>query len=169
MVLTVGTSSQDTEGADMGQPVVHFEIIGTDPAKLRSYYGDLFGWKFDTSGPVSEAVSEPGNYGFIDPSVSSGGVGIPGGVGGGAGFAAQVTFYVGVPDVEAALQRAESLGGRAGWAVPGAGDEPRGRPLHRPGGPPDRRRRHGVAVRIAGRDPHAVRHDPFPSAVVSPA
>ncbi|MFC5924206.1 VOC family protein [Micromonospora vulcania] len=95
----------------MGQPVVHFEIIGTDPAKLRSYYGDLFGWKFDTSGPVSEAVSEPGNYGFIDPSVSSGGVGIPGGVGGGAGFAAQVTFYVGVPDVEAALQRAESLGG----------------------------------------------------------
>ena len=30
----------------MGQPVVHFEVIGQDPDKLRSYYGELFGWKF---------------------------------------------------------------------------------------------------------------------------
>ena len=29
----------------MGQPVVHFEIIGKDPEKLRSYYGDLFWWE----------------------------------------------------------------------------------------------------------------------------
>jgi predicted enzyme related to lactoylglutathione lyase len=43
----------------MGQPVVHFEIIGTEPAKLRGYYGKLFGWEFDTSSPVAEAVSEP--------------------------------------------------------------------------------------------------------------
>ena len=28
----------------MGQPVVHFEVIGKDPDALRSYYGDLFGW-----------------------------------------------------------------------------------------------------------------------------
>jgi hypothetical protein len=34
----------------MGQPVVHFEIIGKDPARLRGYYGELFGWEFDTSG-----------------------------------------------------------------------------------------------------------------------
>jgi predicted enzyme related to lactoylglutathione lyase len=93
----------------MGQPVVHFEIVGNDPAKLRSYYGDLFGWEFDTSGPVSQAVSEPGNYGFVSPG---NGVGIPGGVGGGAGYDGHVVFYVGVPDVEAALQKAESLGGK---------------------------------------------------------
>ena len=36
----------------MGQPVVHFEVIGTDPNKLRGYYGELFGWEYDTSGPV---------------------------------------------------------------------------------------------------------------------
>ena len=30
----------------MGQPVVHFEVIGKDPDKLRSYFGELFGWKF---------------------------------------------------------------------------------------------------------------------------
>lgn len=89
----------------MAQPVVHFEIIGTDPAKLRDYYGQLFGWGFDTSGPVAASVSAAGEYGFTETG------GIPGGVGGGAGFAPHVVFYVGVPDVAAALREAERLGG----------------------------------------------------------
>jgi hypothetical protein len=90
----------------MAQPVVHFEIIGRDPGKLRGYYGDLFGWEFDTGGPVAPSVSRPGEYGFAETP------GIPGGVGGGAGHDPHIVFYVGVPDVEAALRRAESLGGR---------------------------------------------------------
>ena len=93
----------------MGQPVVHFEIIGSDPPELRDYYGKLFGWSFDTGGPVAAPVSEAGNYGFVDPA--SDGTGIPGGVGGGAGYRGHVIFYVGVPDVEAALDKAEKLGG----------------------------------------------------------
>jgi hypothetical protein len=68
----------------MGLPVVHFEIIGTNPDGLRSYYGELFGWEFDTSSLVSAAVSEPANYGFVAPETTSNGIGIPGGVGGGA-------------------------------------------------------------------------------------
>jgi uncharacterized protein len=95
----------------MGHPVVHFEIIGADPAKLRGYYGALFGWEFDTSSPVSEAVSEPTNYGFVGGNTTGDGAGIPGGVGGGKDYPPHVIFYVGVPDVEAALQKAESLGG----------------------------------------------------------
>ena len=95
----------------MGQPVVHFEIIGKDPAGLRSYYGELFGWDFDTSARVAEAVSEPDNYGFVNRISTSDGTGIPGGVGGGAAYQGHVVFYIGVPDVEAALQQAESLGG----------------------------------------------------------
>jgi uncharacterized protein len=95
----------------MGQPVVHFEIIGNDPERLRRYYRELFGWQFDTGGPVSEAVSQAGNYGFVDRNTTSDGVGIPGGVGGGPGYDGHVIFYVGVPDVEAALQQAERLGG----------------------------------------------------------
>jgi predicted enzyme related to lactoylglutathione lyase len=95
----------------MGQPVVHFEIIGNDPGKLREYYGDLFGWEFDTTARIAEAVSQPGNYGFVDGNTTSDGVGIPGGVGGGTGYDCHVTFYVSVPDVEAALQQAERLGG----------------------------------------------------------
>ena len=96
----------------MGQPVVHFEIIGNDPAGLRDYYGNLFGWEFDTSGPVVPAVSPKGEYGFTDPTASNDGPGIPGGVGGGAGYDRHVVFYVGVPEVEAALQKAERLGGK---------------------------------------------------------
>ena len=96
----------------MGQPVVHFEIIEKGPARLRSYFGELFGWQFDLNSPVAEAVSEPANYGFVEHDPASGGAGIPGGVGGGAGYEGHVLFYVGVPDVEAALQKAESLGGK---------------------------------------------------------
>jgi predicted enzyme related to lactoylglutathione lyase len=101
-----------TERERMQNPVVHFEIIGKEPKKLRSYYGDLFGWVFDTSGPVSPAVSRPGDYGFVDHDAANEGVGIPGGVGGGPGYDARVLFYVGVPDVEEALRKAESLGGK---------------------------------------------------------
>ncbi|MET8526497.1 VOC family protein [Micromonospora sp. NPDC005172] len=89
----------------MAQPVVHFEIIGTDPTKLRGYYGQLFGWRFDTGGSVAPSISAAGDYGFAELD------GVPGGIGGGTGFDPHVVFYVGVPDVEAALQQAERLGG----------------------------------------------------------
>jgi uncharacterized protein len=95
----------------MGLPVVHFEVIGKDPERLRGYYSELFEWEFDTSAPVSEEVSEPTNYGFVNRNTTADGTGIPGGVGGGRGYGSHVIFYVGVPDVEAALQKAESLGG----------------------------------------------------------
>jgi predicted enzyme related to lactoylglutathione lyase len=95
----------------MGQPVVHFEVTGRDPAKLRSYFGELFGWTFDTNPPVAPAVSEAGSYGFVDGNTTDDGVGIPGGVGGGADYTGHAMFYVGVPDVEVALQKAERLGG----------------------------------------------------------
>jgi uncharacterized protein len=93
----------------VGNPVVHFEIIGKNPERLRSYFGELFGWQFDTSARVADAVSEPANYGFV---AAPDGTGIPGGVGGGAGYPSHVLFYVGVPDVEGALREAERLGGK---------------------------------------------------------
>lgn len=94
----------------MGQPVVHFEIIGRDPTGLRDFFGALFEWEFDTSGPVSDAVSEPDDYGFLDLLVAADGTGIRGGVGGGPEYRPRVVVYVGVPDVEDALARAQALG-----------------------------------------------------------
>jgi len=95
----------------MGQQVVHFEVIGTDPAGLRRYYAALFGWEFRVGDAVSEKVSQPGAYGFVDGSAAVSGTGINGGIGGGPGRTRRVLFYVGVPSVEAALGTAESLGG----------------------------------------------------------
>lgn len=91
----------------MGMPVVHFEIIGSDPAGLRGYYGALFGWEYQVGDAATETVSRPGEYGFVEEKTA----GIAGGVGGGEGHAPRVLFYVGVPDVEAALREAERLGG----------------------------------------------------------
>lgn len=93
----------------MGQPVVHFEIIGNDPPGLRAYYGELFGWEFQTGDAATETVSQRANYGFVDGSTTGG---INGGVGGGDGYEGRVLFYVSVPNVEAALEKAEKLGGR---------------------------------------------------------
>jgi predicted enzyme related to lactoylglutathione lyase len=90
----------------MGQPVVHFEIIGKDAEKLKRYYSNLFEWQIDSDNPMG--------YGMVprDGNVSSEGIGIGGGVGAGPeGYSGHVTFYVEVPDVEAALAKAESLGG----------------------------------------------------------
>ncbi|WP_218825512.1 VOC family protein [Streptosporangium subroseum] len=91
---------------------MHFEIIGSDPAKLRGYYGELFDWEFQMGDAVTEKVSQPGLYGFVDGSTTGEGDGINGGIGGGQGHERRVLFYVGVPDVESVLQQAESLGGR---------------------------------------------------------
>jgi uncharacterized protein len=90
----------------MGAPVVHFEIMGSDPEKLQSYYSELFDWEFDTSNPMG--------YGVVsrEANLSPEGVGIGGGIGAAPeGYDGHVTFYVGVPDVEAALAKAEALGG----------------------------------------------------------
>jgi predicted enzyme related to lactoylglutathione lyase len=91
----------------MGQPVVHFEVIGKDAKKLQSYYSELFGWEVDAENPL--------NYGSVprEGNTNTEGAGIGGGIAAGPtpDYPGHVTFYVEVPDVEAALATAESLGG----------------------------------------------------------
>src|SRR5688572_33366481 len=94
----------------MGQPVVHFEVIGKDGEKLRSYYSELFGWEINADNPM--------DYGTVDRAgnLNADGVGIGGGVGKGPeGYEGHVTFYVEVPDVEigraSCRERVENAGG----------------------------------------------------------
>jgi predicted enzyme related to lactoylglutathione lyase len=90
----------------MGQAVVHFEIVGTDGEKLQSYYSELFGWDIDADNEMK--------YGIIqrEGNTNADGAGIGGGISSAPeGYPGHVTFYVQVPDVEAALAKAESLGG----------------------------------------------------------
>ena len=90
----------------MGQPVVHFEVIGKDGESLRRYYSDLFDWQIDASNPIGYGVVQR------EANVSAEGIGIGGGIGQGPeGYDGHATFYVEVPDVEATLAQAERLGG----------------------------------------------------------
>jgi predicted enzyme related to lactoylglutathione lyase len=93
----------------MGQPVVHFEVMGRDGPKLRTYYAELFDWEFSSPAPDTEGMDYE-----VTGNNAPDGSGIGGGVGGlpdgdGEPYA---SFYVGVEDVEAALAKAESLGGQ---------------------------------------------------------
>jgi predicted enzyme related to lactoylglutathione lyase len=84
----------------VGNPVVHFEILGQDAAALQSFYGELFAWQVDANNPM--------NYGMVTPADA----GIGGGIGGSPDGTHSVTFYVQVDDLQAALDRAEKLGGK---------------------------------------------------------
>ena len=93
----------------MVDSVVHVEIIGRDPERLREFYGQLFGWQFDLPSPVAGEVSDGEQYGFVNPVDGAGPV--AGGIGGGPSFTPHAVFYVGVADVAAALAEAVRLGG----------------------------------------------------------
>ena len=112
----------------MGNPVVHFEIGGRNSQKMREFYGELFDWQFE----VHEMM---GGYTTVDVG--------EGGIGGGMMQSAPgmpdnyTVFYVGVDDVQASLDKAESLGGKATLAplpIPGVGtvgmfEDPDGNPI----------------------------------------
>ena len=90
----------------MGNPVVHFEVLGQDGEKLKSYYSEMFGWEINSD--------NPSNYGIVqrEANISVDGIGIGGGFGQAPeGYSGHITFYIEVPDVETALAKAESLGG----------------------------------------------------------
>ena len=86
----------------MGQPVVHFEIMGKDAVKLQKFYADLFSWK------VGDPAPEMGMYALVDADSS----GLPGGIGQEPDGSARVTVYVQVPDLQATLDQAVAMGGK---------------------------------------------------------
>jgi uncharacterized protein len=83
----------------MDNPVVHFEINGTDGPALEKFYSEVFGWNV-------QSLPEFG-YATID---TQGGDGINGGIGTSQEGPPLLTFYVETPDPEGSLAKAESLG-----------------------------------------------------------
>lgn len=85
----------------MKNPVVWFEVMGKDLAKLQGFYRELFAW------PLEDVPEMP--YAMMEKTPE----GIPGGVGAapeGPGWG--TTFYVQVEDLKASLAQAEKLGGK---------------------------------------------------------
>lgn len=92
----------------MANPVVYFEIGGREAEGLKEFYNELFGWNISETGAASAAGSP---YWFVQNEES----GIPGGI-----IKTDenmppnyVMFYVQSDDLQATLDRVESLGGKA--------------------------------------------------------
>lgn len=83
----------------MGAPVVQWQLVATNPDELAKFYRELFGWEISTKNTMGYR------------QVTTGDGGINGGVWpappGGHSF---VQLFVGVPDVQSAVDRATELG-----------------------------------------------------------
>lgn len=80
--------------------VTWFEVVGQNGEKLRSFYGDIFDWKFN--------VPPEMDYGMIE----AGDGGIGGGIGQAPGGSGHATFYIEVDDPQATLDKIEANGGK---------------------------------------------------------
>ena len=76
----------------MTQPIVFFDIAGTDDEVLKDFYISVFGWDIDETGQFSVPVTTP-----IQGSIRK--------------DPAEKRIYVGVPDVTACLALIEQSGG----------------------------------------------------------
>ena len=87
----------------MSNRIIHFKIMGSEAGKSQKFYADMFGWT------LGEPAPELGNYAMVNSSSA----GLGGGIGSeGPGGRVRTTFYVDVPDLQAALDRATQLGGK---------------------------------------------------------
>jgi hypothetical protein len=53
----------------MGNPVVHWELMSTDPAKLAAFYQKTFGWKIDHRPELNYRIVDTGGEGGINGGI----------------------------------------------------------------------------------------------------
>ena len=53
----------------MGQPVVHFELMSRNPAKVSDFYAKLFGWKIRHIPEIDYRMVETGGEGGINGGI----------------------------------------------------------------------------------------------------
>ena len=85
----------------MDYPVSWFEVLEAEPEQTAKFYSELFGWNTQWL-PEFE-------YGLVETNA---GAGINGGVGKSPAGGSTVSIYVAPSDLQAVLDRAESLGGK---------------------------------------------------------
>lgn len=87
----------------MPNPIVHFEVVGSDSAKTKHFYTELFDWTINDDNPMNYGMLHTGS----DRGISGGIYGVeeeddrPG-----------LKIYVEVDDLQAYLDKAEQLGGK---------------------------------------------------------
>ncbi len=108
----------------MANPFVHVELATSDVAKAKAFYGQLFSWKFEdvpmdgetyTMIKIGDSTGAGTSTGTTGTAATGGGA-APSGTGGGMmkqpmpGAPSAWLAYVLVDDVNAATQKAKSLG-----------------------------------------------------------
>lgn len=88
----------------MGQPVVHWELMSRDPAKIADFYEKLFGWKIDHRPEMNYRIVDTGagagiNGGIIKPERPE-------------PWPGQTLFYIAVDDLAAYRAKIAAGGGR---------------------------------------------------------
>ncbi len=88
----------------MGRPVVHWELMSNDPAKVAAFYEKIFGWKVQHHPELNYRVVETGsehgiNGGILKPDRSE-------------PWPGNMTFYIAVDDLAAYRKRIVAEGGQ---------------------------------------------------------
>lgn len=89
----------------MANPFVHVELNTPDPDKAKAFYAKLFEWQLED---VPNPAVPAGSYTMIKVGTGTGGGIMKHVPGGPTGWVA----YVAVDDIEAATEKAKSLGGK---------------------------------------------------------
>lgn len=53
----------------MGNPVVHFELMSKDPARVSDFYAGLFGWKIQNMPEINYRMVDTGGNGGINGGI----------------------------------------------------------------------------------------------------
>jgi predicted enzyme related to lactoylglutathione lyase len=108
VVGIVGASDQEAPGVSAGDnpPVDWFEILGSGSERTQIFYQEVLDWTFEDEG------SERYRMVRHEHDAEGRDVQIGGGLGAGEGDDRWATVYARVPDVEATLAKADSLGGK---------------------------------------------------------
>jgi predicted enzyme related to lactoylglutathione lyase len=108
----------------MPRPIVWFEAVGQHGDNLKSFYGEVLGWRFDAETAARPAPPHPLRAAL--PFLRRPAAPAPW----------WVTFYTRVPDLDAAIAKARSLGSRVlvpptrhGDSVIAVVSDPEGHPL----------------------------------------
>ena len=88
----------------MGRPVVHWELMSKDPAKLSDFYAGIFGWRIRHMPEMNYRIVETGGNGGIN-----GGILKPEREGPWPG---NMLFYIAVDDLAAYRKKIVAAGGK---------------------------------------------------------
>ncbi len=88
----------------MGRPVIHWELLSKDPAKLSDFYEKVFAWKIQHFPEMNYRVVETGGQGGINGGIMQPKHEEP--------WPGNMTFYIDVEDLADYRKRIIAAGGK---------------------------------------------------------